>query len=158
MTVMPPIFQIGRLRIENITESGVTGVAGTGEHGEFATDLLWEHHSVAVVREESVLKLVELLEISRPRHPDRRAMIAIAPGDIVFAVNKGHSGVITINPFSDLGISAGELDILLVDVPFDTINGEADMEPHPAIRVIAAENSRIVVITFLERDDSRVEN
>ena len=81
-------------------------VARTGKHREFASDLLREHHSVPVIREEGVLQLMEHLKISRPRDTDRRAMVAVAPSHIVLAVKESHPRIISINPLCDLGVGS----------------------------------------------------
>ena len=41
----------------------MTVVAGARKHGELAIYLLWEEHTVAVEGQESVLALVETLEV-----------------------------------------------------------------------------------------------
>ena len=134
-------------------------VARTRQHGVAVSDLAGEQHAVAVVGQESVLQLVERLEIGRPGDAYRRlAAVAIAPGDVVFVAELHHARVVAVDPGPDLRVGTFEAHILLGDVPVQTVDREAHVQPHADVGVVAAEHAGIVVLPFLERHDGRVED
>ena len=157
MTMMAPILQVRRFGIKNISESRMSGVTRTGQHGELPTYLLREQNPVTVVRQKSVLNLMEYFEIGCPRDSDCRAMITVTPGHIILPVEQGNPGIVTIDPFGDLRIRTRELHILFIDFPVDSIDRKTGMQAHTAVGIITTENSRIVVLAFLERDNSGIE-
>ena len=130
-------------------------VGRAGQQREAAVDLLREQHAVAVVRQEGVLHLVESLEIVGPGHADGRAMVSVAPGHIVTAVDFHDARVVAIDPLRDLGDVAGELDRLRLYIPLDAILGEAHVQRHAPVLVVAAEHAGEPA---LERDHRAVEN
>ena len=82
---------------------------------------------------------MEGLKVLRPRHSNRRPMIAIAPGDIILALHLYHARVVAINPLTNLRVGAGEFDLLRADIPLDTILTEAYVQTHTAALVIHSE-------------------
>lgn len=132
----------------------MAGVTRTGKQGVFAVYLSREEHAVPVVWQECVFHLVEGLEICGPCYSDGWAVIAVAPCNVEFILDLGHARVISVYPFSDLRISSLELDGFRVDVPLEAVLGKSCMECHPAVLVIAAEDSGKSV---LERNYGRVE-
>jgi hypothetical protein len=155
VTVAAPEHQVGRLAVEDVAKGRVTRVAGSAEHGKVPIDLAGEEHAVAVVRQEGILQLVEGDEVVRPGHADGGSVIAVAPGDIVAAVDAAHAGVVTVHPLPYLGIVAREAEWLLADVPFHAVVAEAHMEHHAAVGVVAAEDAGKAV---LEGYDGTVED
>ena len=153
--MVPPELQVGGFAVEDVAEGRVAGIGGPGEHGEPAVELLREHHAVAVVRQESVLHLMESFEIVGPGHADGRSMVPVAPGHIEAAVDLHDARVVAIDPFRDLRNVAGELDCLRPDVPLDAILGEAHVQRHAPVLVVAAEHAGEPA---LERDHRAVEN
>ena len=126
-------------------------VARTRQHGVAVSDLAGEQHAVAVVGQEGVLQLVERLEIGRPGDADRRlAAVAVAPGDVVFVPELHHARVVAVNPGPDLRVGTFEAHVLLGDVPVQTVDREAHVEPHADVGVVAAEHAGIVVLPFLK--------
>ena len=100
---------------------------------------------------------MEYFEIGRPGDSDCRAMITVAPGHIILPVEQGNPGIVTIDPFGDLRIRTRELHILFIDFPVDSIDRKTGMQAHTTVGIITTENSRIVVLAFLERDNSGIE-
>ena len=158
MPVAAPELHVGTLRIEDVAESRMPVVARTRQHGETAVDLAGEQHAVAVEGDEGVLQLVERLEVVGPRDADRRAVVAVAPRDVIFVVDLRNTRVVAVNPLGDFGIGAHEFEILLADIPLDAVHRESGVDAHAAVRIVAAENARIVILAFLEGNDRRVEN
>ena len=158
MAVATPELHVGALRVEDVPESRMAVVARTREHGELPADLTREKHPVAVERDKGVLQLVERREIIRPRDADRRAVVAVAPRHIIFILDLCHARVIAINPLAYFSIAARQPEVLLVDIPFQTVDRKTYMDAHTAVRVVAAEDPRIVILALFERDHRRVEN
>ena len=154
VAVVTPVFQIGGLGVEYVSECRVAGVTRTGEKGELAVYLPREEDSVPVVRQEGILKLVECPEVVRPGKADCRTVIAVAPGHVVLSVNLGHSRVVSVDPLADFRISALETDGLGIDVPIQSVFREAGVQGHPAVLVVTSENSGVAPF---ERDHGGVE-
>ena len=158
MPVAAPELHVGTLRIEDVAESRMPVVARTRQHGETAVDLAGEQHAVAVEGDEGVFQLVERLKIVRPCDADRRAVVAVAPRDVIFVVDLRNTRVVAVNPLGDFGIGAHEFEILLADIPLDAVHRECGVDAHAAVRIVATENPRIVILALLEGNDRRVEN
>ena len=158
MTVAAPELHVGALRIEDVPEGRVTRVARTRQHREPAPDLARKQNPVAVIGKKCVFKLVERLEIIRPRNADRRPVVAVAPRNVVFVADLRNARIVAVDPLGDFGIGAHEFEILLADIPLDAVHREAYMDAHPAVRVVAPENARIVIFSFFEGNDRRVED
>ena len=158
VAVVSPVLHVGAFGVEDVAEGGVARVARTRQHGELAVNLAGEHHAVAVVGQEGVLQLVEGLEVGRPGHADGGAVVAVAPRHVVLVVDFGHTRVIAVDPLPHFGVGTLEVEILLLDVPVDAVDREADVNPHPAVGVVAAKDTRIVVLAVLEGNDRRVED
>ncbi len=155
VAVASPELHVGRFAIEDVTEGGVSGVARTGEHSEIAVDLLGEEYAVAVVGQESILQLVEGLEVLCPSDTDGGAVVAVAPGHVVAVFDEAYAGVIAVYPLSNFLVVAFEAERFLVDVPVYTVLRETYMEYHAAVGIIAAEHSGEA---FAERYDGAVED
>ena len=158
MTVAAPELHVGALRIEDVPEGRVTRVARTRQHREPAPDLARKQNPVAVIGKKCVFKLVERLEIIRPRNADRRPVVAVAPRNVVFVADLRNARIVAVDPLGDFGIGAHEFEILLADIPLDAVHREAYMDAHPAVRVVAPENARIIILAFPEGNDRRVED
>ena len=139
VAVVSPELHVRRFAVEDVSEGGVAGVGGAGEHGVSAINLTGEEHAVAVVGQEGVLHLVEGLEIFRPGQADGGAVIAVAPAHPVLAVDEGYAGVVAVHPLGHFGVGSFEADGIGLDVPVDAVFGEAGMEGHAAVGVVAAE-------------------
>ena len=120
-------------------------VRRTRKEGVVAVDLAREHHSVAVVWEECVLKLVEWLEVLCPCHSDGRSGVAVAPCDIVLVLELAYAWVIAVHPFPYLRDVALELEGLRVELPVDAVLSKSRMEGHPDVGVIHTEHTCISV-------------
>ena len=155
VAVVSPELHIRRLAVEDVAESGVAGVGRAGEHGELTANLTGEEHAVAVIGQEGVLYLVESLEVLGPGYADGRAMVAVAPGNPVAVFDEGHAGVIPIDPLAHFGIGPFKLDGVGLDVPVHTVLGEAGVEGHAAVGIVAAEYACKAVP---ERDHGAVED
>ena len=66
-------------------------------------------------------------------------MVAVAPGDVVAVFDEADPGVVAVFPLEDLGIGAGELDGILVDLPVEAVLAEAGVKIHAQCLGIAAE-------------------
>ena len=156
--VAPPIAEVRRLGVENIPEGRMSRVTRTREHGELAADLPGEHHAVAVIGQKGVLQLVEGPEILGPRDADRRAVVAVAPRHVVLVVDLRHARIVAVGPLPGLRVGALQPEVGLLDVPLQSVHRETDVDAHAAVRVVAAENTGVVVLPVSERHDGRVEN
>ena len=141
MTMMPPILQVGRLTIEDVTKCRMPRITRTAQHSKLAIDLAWEHHTIAVVRQEGILQLMESQEVLRPSHADGRTMITIAPSNIILIAYLAHTRVVAIYPLPYLSIATLKTDGFLPDVPMDGILAKTSMERHATILVITAEHT-----------------
>ena len=149
MTMMSPVLQVGRLTIEDISEGSMPRITGTTQHGKLAIDLAREHHTIAVVRQESILQLMESLEILCPCHTNRWSMITIAPGDIILFAYLAHTRVVAIHPLSYLLVVALHANGFFVDVPVNGILTEASMKRHASVLVITSEDtSKSILISY----------
>ena len=140
VAMLAPVGQILTAGAEDIAKGGVARVGRTGQHHVFAVDLAGEQNTVAVVGQENVFHLVEGFKVFRPADTDGRTMVAVAPGDIVLAIQIAHAGIIAVFAAGDFGI-AFELDGLGGDIPVDTVLGEAHVDVHVNVLVIAAEHA-----------------
>ena len=153
--MVSPELHIGRLAVEDVAESGVARIGRTGKHSVAAAYLTGEQHAVAVVGEEGIFHLVEGFKILRPRQADGGAVVAVAPAHPVFAVQKGHTRVVAIDPFGHFRVGPGEAEHFRLDVPVDAVLGKACVEGHPAVGVVTAENAGE---SILERNHGTVED
>ena len=96
MTVSSPELHILTLADEDISKWCVAVVARTAHHHIVAVDFSREQHAVTVEWKECVLKLNEFLEVIGVSNTDGRAVIAVAPGYIVFVVDFADTRVITV--------------------------------------------------------------
>lgn len=102
MTVAAPELHVGALRIEDVPEGRVTRVARTRQHREPAPDLARKQNPVAVIGKKCVFKLVERLEVIRPRNADRRPVVAVAPRNVVFVADLRNARIVAVDPLADL--------------------------------------------------------
>ena len=131
-------------------------VARTAQHGITSVYLARKHHSVAIERKESILQLMESLEVLGPCHTDGRlAFVTIAPGDIITVFYEANTRVVAIHPFAHFGIVALKRQRFGMDIPMNGIFTEAHVQAHAAVRVVATEHSGI---TVTERHHGTVEN
>ena len=158
MTVAAPELHVRRLRIEDVPEGRVTRVARTRQHREPAPDLARKQNPVAVIGKKCVFKLVERLEIIRPRNADRRTVVAVAPRNVVFVADLRNARIVAVDPLADLGVRTLQPEVGLLDLPPKAVDREAYVDAHPAVRVVAPENARIVIFSFFEGNDRRVED
>ena len=97
--VPPPELHVGRLRIVNVPERSVSGVARARQHGVASADFAGEEDTVAIVGQESILQLMKRLEIVRPGDAyGGLPLVAVAPRDVVFAVEQHHARVVAVDP------------------------------------------------------------
>ena len=108
MAMLAPEAHVGRLAVEDVAKGSMASVRGTREHGVVAINLLGEEYAVAVVRQESVLELMESHEVGSPGHADGRAVVAVAPGNVVLVLYLAHAGVVAVHPVAYLLVVALE--------------------------------------------------
>ena len=87
---------IRALAEEDIAKGGVAVVAGAAEHDVFAVDLAREEHAVAVEGQQRIFQEVELLEIVGVADADGRAVVAVAPGDVIAVFEPDHARVVAV--------------------------------------------------------------
>src|SRR5699024_8616658 len=119
--VAAPVDEVLALADKDITERGVAGIRRTAHHHVAALDLAREEHAVAVVGQEGVFQLVEGLEILGPGDADRGAVVAVAPGDVILAVNLADAGVVAVFALGDFGVFTDKVDRLIIDLPVDAV-------------------------------------
>ena len=130
-------------------------ITGTTQHGKITINLSRKQYTIAVERQESILHLMESLEIRSPCHADSGlTLISVTPGHIVTAIHKADARVITIHPLTYLGNITLELQFLRLDVPMNGILAESHMKRHTAVRIVTTEHSGI---TFTERHYRTIE-
>src|SRR5699024_2454354 len=56
--------------------------------------------------------------------------VAIAPGEVVFAVQHADPGVVPVFPTGDLGVISFKGDRLLLDIPMDAVRAETGVDVH----------------------------
>ena len=128
----------------------MSAVGWTAHHNIFVVDLSREHYAVSVERQICVFKLCKFLEIVSIGNSDSRLpAVSVAPCYDVFVIKLADAGIVAVLPLTHLGDIALELDSFLVDVPVDTVLGEAGMKLHVALSVVNAENAcKLVVSNF----------
>ena len=109
MAVATPELKVWRLAIEDITEGRMTIVARTAQHSELPIDLAGEEYTIAVEGQESILQLVEGLEVKGVGYTDRGAVVAIAPRHVVAVLDEDHTRVVAVDPLTDLLVVTFEL-------------------------------------------------
>ena len=137
----------------------MSAVGRTAHHHVLAVDLSGEHNAVSVEGEVCVLKLCEGLEIVGVSDTDGRLpAVSVAPCYNVLVFELANSGVVAVLPLSNLGDIALKVDSLLVDVPVDTVLGEANVKLHVSLSVVNSENACELVVAVLERYNGAVED
>lgn len=165
MAMMSPELHVGRLAVEDIAKGRMTCVAGAAEHSiasptpalprREGVNFTWEEHAVAVVWQESVLHLMERLEVLGPSHADGGSMVAVAPGHPPTVIDAANAWVVAIDPLADFLVITLELQRFFVDVPIQSVVAEANVKCHASVGVIAAEDAGKAVA---EGNDGTVEN
>ena len=155
VAVSSPEFHILTLADEDISKWCVAVVAWTAHHHVVAVDLSREQHAVTVEWKECVLKLNEFLEVIGVSNTDGRAVIAVAPGYIVFVVDFADTRVITVLSCQNLLVSALKFDRFILDLPVDTVFTSSNEDVHADGTAVAAEYTYVSV---LERYDCAVED
>lgn len=165
MAMMSPELHVGRLAVEDIAKGRMTCVAGAAEHSiasptpalpcREGVNLPWEEHAVAVVWQESVLHLMERLEVLSPSHADGRSVVAVAPGHPPTVIDAANAWVVAIDPLANFLVITLELQRFLVDVPIQSVVAEANVKRHAAVGVVATEHAGKA---FAEWNDGTVEN
>ena len=124
-------------------------ITWTTQHRKLAIDLAREHHPIAVVRQESILQLMESLEILCPCHTNRWSMITITPGDIILLTYLADTRVVAIHPLSYLLVVALHANGFFVDIPVDGILTETCMKRHASVLVITSEDTcKSILISY----------
>lgn len=149
MAMMSPVLHVGRLAVEDVAKGRMPCVAGPAEHSiasptpalpcREGVNLSWEEHAVAVVWQESVLHLMERLEVLSPSHADGRSVVAVAPGHPPAVVDAADAWVVAIHPLANFFVITLKLQRFLVDVPIQSVVAETNVKRHAAVGVVAAE-------------------
>ena len=112
-------------------------------------------HPVAVEGEERVLHLVELLEILRVAHANGVAVVIVAPGHQVTALDFHYPRVIGLDEPPDLRVVANPADRLGVNVEADAVFAAPGVNAHAAGPVVHPEHAGEALA---ERDHGAVED
>lgn len=159
VSVLAPVCHVLGVRKVHIAEGCVTAVGRTGKHYILAVDLSGEQNAVSVEGEVCVFALVELLEVLCPANADGGLpAVSVAPCDPVSVLDPYTSGIVAVLPGVSLccaGVVVDPLNLLGVDVPVDTVLGEACMDSHVSFLVVYTENACKLA---LERNNRRVED
>src|SRR5205085_2392068 len=88
-----------------------------------------------------------------------RAVVSVAPGDVIAVLDEADARIVAIFPARDLSILAGvggdELDALRINRPADAILAETCVKLHRPPRVVAAKHAGELSV---ERHDRTVED
>ena len=155
VTMMSPELHILTLAYEDIAEGSMAGIAGTAHYHVVAVDFSREENAVTVEGDESILQLDEFLEVVSVSHTDSRAMVTVAPGHIVFAVDLADSGVITVLTFQDLRICSLEFYRFVLDGPVDSVFTSSNKDVHADGTTVATEYADVAI---LKGNNCAVEN
>ena len=104
-------------------------------------DLAREKSSVPVVRQKGVFKLLKMNEILGAGKTDGRAVIAVAPSDVVLVADRRHARIIGVLVFEHLGIVAFEIDRLRLKRPFETVRAAAHVQMRHAVHALGAKHA-----------------
>ena len=140
VAVLAPEHQVRALADEDVAEGGVAGIGGPGKHQVLVVYLPGEQQTVAVIGQEGVFQLVEGLEVLGPAHADGGAVVAVAPGDVVLAIQEADPGVIAVFLPGHI-LVALKNDGVITDVPVDAILGETHEDIHLDGAAVAAKNT-----------------
>jgi hypothetical protein len=155
VTVFTPISEVFTAAYEDIAESGVTCVTGTGEHIILAVDLSREENAVTVIGKERIFELIEFFEVKGVSKADCGTVVTVTPDNVISVFDPYNTGVVCVNEFAYIGIVTDHFDGFGIDVPVDTVFGEACMDTHVTAGVIATENACKAI---LERNNCGVED
>ena len=139
--VASPELQILGLAQVDIAKGRVAVIRRPGEHHIHAVDFAGEEHAVAVEGQEGVLQLMEDLEIFRPGSADGRAVIAVAPGDVILSFQHGDAGIVAVFLLQDFRVRAFKDDRVILDLPVIAILGETGEQVHADGAAVTAENA-----------------
>ena len=154
-TVLSPMDHVRALAEVDVTEWRVAVVARAAEHDKLILDLAREEHAIAVERQQRIFQEREFLEIEGIADPNRGAVVAIAPGNIIAILEPENSRVISVLEGADLRIITFPLDRVIVKFPMDAIVAKTAVEINIPFFIVTAENTRELPI---EWDDGAVED
>lgn len=145
VSVLAPVLHIGRLRDVHITERCMAAVGRSGEHQILVIYLSREKNTVSVEGQECVLALIEGLEIKCIANADGRLpAVSVAPCYPISVFDPANSRVIAVAPlvyFLGRLVSLLEKYSCRVDVPVNTVIGEASVQSHISLLVVNSENA-----------------
>ncbi len=95
---------IGAFAVENVSERGMPIVTWAADHRIFSVDLSREQNAIAIERQVGIFKLIKLIKIISVGHPDRRAMIPVAPCHIKPVLYPANTGIVAIYKPSYFGV------------------------------------------------------
>ena len=116
-------------------------IAGTARHHIHAVDFFREEHAVAVKGQKCVFKLMKALEILRPGRADGGAVVTVAPGHVIAAVQGRNARIIAELVFRDFRIRALHADGIVVNLPMKAVRAEARKQIHANGQAVAAEHA-----------------
>ncbi len=162
VSVLAPVGHVLGVREIHIAEGCMTAVRRTGEHYIFAVYLSGEENAVSVEGEECVFTLVEFLEILCPAHADcRLPAVSVTPCDPETVFDPYTSGVVAVLPgisFSSGRIVVYPVNSLFVDIPVDTVLGEACVDSHISFLIVNSEHACELIVAVLEGNYCAVED
>ena len=94
--MLAPILHIWTEADIDITERCMTIVAWTAQHRILSIDLLWEEDAVTVEWQESILTLIELLEVEGVSNTDCWSVITVTPSNPITVLNPCNTWVILV--------------------------------------------------------------
>ena len=107
----------------------------------FPIYLAREQHPISIIWQKRILCLVKGLEIIGVPHTYRRAVITVAPRDVVSVFEPAHPWVVSIHEPANLCVFAPELNSLRFQLPVDTVCAHPCMKLHISGCIVAAKNA-----------------
>ena len=149
------MHHIRALAEENIPERRMTVIAWAAEHHVAIVDFSGEKNAVAVEGQKCVFEKVEFLEILGVSDADRRAVVAVAPGDVVAILEPDEAWIVAVGKLGQFGIGEFPCDWVVIQLPIQAVIAEAAVEIHLALLVVHAEHT---CESVLIRNDGAVED
>src|SRR5208283_3131556 len=102
-------------------------------------------------RQERVFQLLKAHEVPRPGDPDGRAVVPVAPGDVVDPVYQRDARVIRVLEPAHLRVVAVKLDGLRLECELQAVRAAADVQMRDAVHSLRAEHANEPALPWDDR-------
>ena len=143
VAVVSPKFHVLALGEKNVPESGVTVVAGTGEHNVIFAYLTREENCVPVVWEKRVLKTGEGLEIGGFSYSDSGAVGVLTPHYIVCIVYLYETRIIGVRRHKGSSGLVGKGNLIRFKFPVECVLAPSEINVRDAVPLFASEHADV---------------